>query len=155
MKRLILLAALATPMFAAAADPPVSSWSGVGGGGVAPKAGKTESDRFQGKWKVVELAYDGAKITGDDLKDSTWEFRGNQVIADGDEKGSATFAVDASTDPAQIDIIAKNKQVNRGIYKFEGDKLTICTAVEGETRPTKFVSGKGKDSVVIVLQRKK
>lgn len=44
----------------------------------------------------------------------------------------------------------------KGIYKIEGERLTLCYDNSGKTRPKEFKSPKGEDSIVLsVLVRKK
>ena len=44
--------------------------------------------------------------------------------------------------------------VVKGIYKFDGKKLTICVAEPGKKRPEKFEGAKGTGHTLMVLQKK-
>lgn len=101
---------------------------------------KKEVDKLQGEWKGIGQEFT-LKIKGND-----YEFNAGET-----EKGTMTF--NPNTKPAQVDVKIKEgndagkKQV--GIYKLEGDKLTFCFAMAGETeRPTKFERSEG-DGVLL------
>jgi hypothetical protein len=42
-----------------------------------------------------------------------------------------------------------------GIYKFEGDKLTLFIANPGQERPTEFKGKPGARTVMLVMERAK
>jgi uncharacterized protein (TIGR03067 family) len=90
---------------------------------------------FQGTWST----------DGDGL-DAKWTFEGEKVKAtvNGTEY-ACTAKVDTKAKPfATIDLAiddgpedAKGK-TSKGIYKLEGEKLTICTSAPGKDRPKEF-----------------
>lgn len=58
----------------------------------------------------------------------------------------ATYTIDATTSPKQIDIRPKegdDDRVIKGIFKLENGKLILCLARPGSDRPTKFESNEG------------
>lgn len=71
------------------------------------------------------------------------------------EEGSYTF--DAKKNPGEIDIVPpKESETHIGIYKIEGDTLTICLADKNAaTRPTKFESPDGSNIFLVTLKRVK
>jgi uncharacterized protein (TIGR03067 family) len=90
---------------------------------------------FQGSWST----------DGDGL-DAKWTFEGEKVKATVNGTDYAcTAKVDTAAKPfATIDLViddgpedAKGK-TSKGIYKFDGEKLTICTSAPGKDRPKEF-----------------
>jgi uncharacterized protein (TIGR03067 family) len=68
-----------------------------------------------------------------------------------------TYKVDAKKNPAEIEIMPpKAGGTHIGIYKIEGDMLTICMADKDSTdRPTKFESPDGSNIFLATLKRVK
>jgi uncharacterized protein (TIGR03067 family) len=68
-----------------------------------------------------------------------------------------SYKVDAKKNPAEIDLNPPNEDGTLlGIYKFDGDTLTICLSDKNSTeRPTKFESPEGTNVMLITLKRVK
>ena len=66
-----------------------------------------------------------------------------------------SYKVDAKKDPAEIDLTPpKEEGTLVGIYKLDGDTLTICLSEKGSTdRPTRFESPEGTNVMLITLKR--
>jgi uncharacterized protein (TIGR03067 family) len=119
---------------------------------------KTDSDRIQGSWKVVKVDVEGKRPTAELVEKGKFVFKGNKVsVYQGDVvTEEATFALDSTKKPPTIDLTAtagprKGKVIQQGIYRIEGDTLTLCI---GGKRPSEF-KAKGDDVALLQLKRVK
>jgi uncharacterized protein (TIGR03067 family) len=75
-------------------------------------------------------------------------------------KGGATYKIDTKKKPAEIDIIpptGKDEPTVPGIFKIEGDTLTMCIARDGKDsqRPKAFESPEGAQTMLMIFKRVK
>jgi uncharacterized protein (TIGR03067 family) len=130
------------------------------------------AERLMGEWKIVELHLKGRR-TPDDIVNSRKPSLTVRAARDGEfgtagkgkvvaelrtgSDGGRTVCVDLSgvtlTGARPIDFIDEREKKEQGIYKLEGETLTLCFAAPGEPRPTEFNSSDAK-SWTIVLKKK-
>ena len=125
---------------------------------------KNEADlkAMVGNWRVEKAELGGKDIT-EALKVLKFNIReGDKYTAEhGNEKDDGTFTVDAAKVPKELDVKptggpARGKTV-KGIYKFDGDTLTICYEHDAEKgkRPEKFESKADTTLLLITYKRDK
>jgi uncharacterized protein (TIGR03067 family) len=136
-------------------------------GKAAPKARKAAQTpepsgpptEFEGEWQMLSGVMNGAAMDPATVQWVKRVTRGNQtsVIAGPQTMLKVEFTFDPSTSPPSIDYLnlhgsTKGKR-QAGIYRFEGDVLTVCTAAPGAARPAEFTSGRGDGRSLTVWKR--
>jgi uncharacterized protein (TIGR03067 family) len=99
-----------------------------------------------GSWTCSSAIIDGKPLAAETAKELRLTLtadrykteRGPQVLFD------STYKIDAAKMPAQIDMIGTEGdlkgKVALGIFKLDGDTLTMCYVMPGKERPTAFES---------------
>jgi uncharacterized protein (TIGR03067 family) len=116
---------------------------------------KKDQKMFQGSWVPVSVEVNGEEVPKEQLKDVLVTVKGNKVtFKEGDKTSEATFTLDPTKKPKQINGTAKekDKEVKTiGIYEFDSGKLKICYTLEGGKRPTEFTSKGGTKEKPVFL----
>ena len=123
---------------------------------------KDESDSLKGRWSAVSISAGGKPAPDESVKafkfnidDKTYSnLMGTEVVEEGGYK------IDASKSPKTIDFDIKTGpdagKRQLGIYKIEGDKLTMVVAQAGsDERPKSFKVAPESLIVEIVLEKVK
>ena len=120
-----------------------------------PKDGETKKDveKFQGKWTVASIEENGKPAPADELGKLDVTIKGDLFTVKIKDEGNKemTIKLDPTQKPATIDLVPKNTKDKTvlGIYKLDGDTLTICGTEEKKERPTEFTAGPGITTVVL------
>ncbi len=122
--------------------------------GEAPK----DEEAIVGTWAYVSVELAGQTVPEEEVKGARMVFTADGKFTADTNKGkkmAGTFKLDPSRKPREITTTTDDKN-HLGIYKLEGDTLTICLPQgEGAARPTEFDSTRGGKILLVVLKREK
>jgi uncharacterized protein (TIGR03067 family) len=119
---------------------------------------KKDLEKMQGTWKVEKLVRDGTEAPAEMRAKMNVVIAKNKmtVQTEGRPGEEAEITLDPSTKPAQFDFTPGNpndKNLRKGLYKFDGDTLYLCWTRGGGERPKAFESK--PQSMVVVFELKK
>jgi len=121
----------------------------------ALKEAKSDLKKLQGDWEIVTWEQQGRVLN---MK-ATWSFDGEKYTLDQQnnlETGSIKIDQTKKQPTMDLEIIGGNcaGKDQPGIYKLDGDTLTLCFAWPGDTeRPTEFSTNAANRHVLITLKR--
>jgi uncharacterized protein (TIGR03067 family) len=118
----------------------------------------TDLDALQGTWRVVALELGGVTLPGATLAEAKIVIAASKFTSLGmGADYSGTIAVGGAADPKKLDLHFETGpqagRVNRGIYKLEGNRLTLCLAMIRTDAPTRFATTPGDGNALEVLTR--
>lgn len=127
----------------------------------AADAGATDLTRMQGKWSSASVVRNGERLPDEAaqalfriVKDDQFTiYRYNKPVSKG------TLKIDATKRPRTIDVTSANLPAGvkavYGIYEFDGERLKVCMAPAGRSRPTRFEAPADSDLTLTVWERVK
>jgi len=125
----------------------------------APKAEKGDAEQIQGTWENISRRFKGKNLEPfEGRMIVTEEFVKQQPEAVG---STCVYELDPTSDPKRITqwVVLESGAEGRaihGIFKIEGDTLTICNYLyEDDRRPTRFSAEKGEGTDLEVYHRVK
>lgn len=118
--------------------------------------------QLAGPWSFSSLEHGGEKAPKKELDALAYSVAGEKVVVrEGKEikEESSVVLLDPSAKPARIDLRItsgddKGKLV-KGIYRLDGQTLTVCVAEPGRDRPAAFAAARGSGNTLMTLARKK
>lgn len=120
-----------------------------------------ELEPFQGTWAVVSITRNGQAVPEEQAQKLSLVIKGNErLVKEGDDvKSKATFTVDATKKPKQMDVTVTDGplagKTYPGIYELKDDTFTLCLTLEGDTRPDDLTSKEGSERLLQVFKKAK
>ena len=117
-----------------------------------------DAKKLEGTWAVVSLERDGQKAPDEQAKGITVTFAagGKVTFKTPDKEINGTYKVDAGKKVKEITLEANDEKTLYGIYKLDGDSLTICAVdTSADERPAEFATKEGSKARLVVLKREK
>ena len=132
----------------------------VAAGPTAEKANKEDRAALQGTWTVKSVHGFTKEKAKEEFQELKLTFEGDKIVARwGDKSAEATYTLDATADPRQMDVTVTKgpdqveSRLFRAIYLLEGNALRIAWRKAGEERPKEFVL-EGQPEVFEILLNK-
>jgi uncharacterized protein (TIGR03067 family) len=122
-------------------------------------AARKDLDALRGSWQMENVSRSGEVITREFLDFAKLVVDGQRyTVTLGEQSTAATFKLDPSTKPKQIDFTytsgPQKGQTIQGIYELEGDTYRMCRGLAPETaRPTKFEAPPDSGLLYVVFKR--
>lgn len=115
----------------------------------------SDHTRFQGSWKTLAISLDGNGFEPDVVEQFTYEFDGKNYsnLRNGKPQSEGTYKLSRTKPYASIDLDENSKVSMYGLYRFDGDRLTLC--LSEDRRPSDFESKSGQRRMLVELEREK
>lgn len=125
-----------------------------------PAAVKQALEKQQGTWLAFSSRRDGNDADPEIVRTIERVVKDDKAVwsRDGKRFAGSSIVLDPTTDPASIDVIPDGgphrDQHVLGIYKLDGDQLSICMADAGKPRPKSFSAEAGETQTLQTFKRK-
>lgn len=124
-----------------------------------PELSGGPATEFEGEWTMLSGVMNGKAMDASLVRWVRRVTRGNRttVMAGPQTMLKVEFSYDSSPSPKTIDYLnlagSHKGKAQLGIYKSEGDVLTVCISPPGRARPARFESIAGDDRTLTVWKR--
>lgn len=113
---------------------------------------------LEGEWHFASLEVDGQQVPAAMLGASKLLFDGDRFRMESPEGTyDGTFVIDTTAKPMTLDIAfvegPEAGNASYGIWRLDGDALTICLGLVGSSRPTAFTTSPGSGHALERLER--
>jgi uncharacterized protein (TIGR03067 family) len=127
-----------------------------------PEPVRKDRQRLQGTWKVIAAENRGEKVPAKEIADLFLIFEEDTIQVRENKKVQVTycFKINPERKPKEIDFTytsgPKKGRTDRGIYLFQGERLTFCIQEDPlEARPKAFDTEPDSKRSLVVLERVK
>jgi RNA polymerase sigma factor (sigma-70 family) len=118
------------------------------------EADQKDEEKIVGTWAVVSVE-EGGHDEG--IQEAWFIFGADGKVtfkATGKGEKGGTYKLDPAKKPKEVTVMMDEGTL-KGIYKLDGDSLTICAGARGVERPTEFATKEGVRSALHVLKRER
>jgi RNA polymerase sigma factor (sigma-70 family) len=113
-----------------------------------------DEQKILGNWAVESCEVGGQQVPEEKTKEAKVTFAPNgKWNRKGEKEEEGTYKLGPAKKPKEITITTDERGTELGIYKLDGDTLTICLEARGNERPTEFATKEGSVANLIVLKR--
>jgi uncharacterized protein (TIGR03067 family) len=124
-----------------------------------PGEAEQELEKLQGTWTAVYREFRGFGFKAGEFPAATMTIKGDKWISNVGQKSTFTITLNPSAQPKHFDTSCSEGpfagKVFLGIYKLEGDTLTIVDSSGEKERPTGFSTKDNSALKLYVFQRSK
>ncbi len=121
------------------------------------KKAKPDAERILGSWTIKEVRMNGE--TQQPPGEILFEFGKKEVVQSfGDMKQTSKYELDPKKDPKQIKVTMErngNEVTVTMIYKFEGDKMMVCSKQNPTDGVPEEFSDKDGQNIAVFVRKKK
>ena len=122
-------------------------------------AAQDELAKFQGNWEMSSMTFEGNDAGAGAKARRVFKGEKSTLFLGAENRGVQSIKVDASKNPAQIDLKHEDGplagETIKGIYKFDGGILTLAYRGLGKERPADFTSKAGSGVFLETFKRPK
>jgi uncharacterized protein (TIGR03067 family) len=113
---------------------------------------------IDGEWTPVSSARNGIETKAPKDEGLRVSIRNGRMTTSSQKKtdqSERTFTIMPDRNPRAIDLATSEERggMSNGIYRIQGDELTLCLTNSRSNRPTEFTAEKGSPNELLVLRR--